>query len=153
MRRRSTVTAFATLALTVTLPACGEGVFIPDTLQGSYVMETFNGQELPARVVTPSDPCEVVTMKSGSLRLTAEGTFYISQTFDWEEDCGAAPQEVTLTVSGTAIRDGNLLDLPVDQGWYWDFAAVIEGSEIRVQPLIEADDQDVERFRAYTFGP
>lgn len=139
--------------LVLLLPACGgEDVVTPDPeLPGTYTLVRFNGDPLPATATTESDPCEVLTMNSGSLTLEEGGAFALSQDFDFVGSCGGEPQPWVFTLEGTFTLDGQSLYLDLPEDSWWDFEGTFSAGRITVSPLIPSDDDDSERLRSYTF--
>lgn len=144
--------AGATIVLALLLlAACDDdpaGPYLGDPT-GTYELVLFNGKTLPAVQVTPSDPCEVVTMEAGTLVLEAV-EFTMTQTFEWVGDCGAEPERGTMHLAGTyTLEDG---DIALDLGHDWfDFTGTVTATQVVLNPVIPETDQDSERFISYTF--
>ncbi len=80
------------------LPACGDDPTGPESVAGTYILQTINGEALPVTVQT-----DVVS--AGSLQLNSAGTFTLSFTIDGRPD----------SESGTFTVDGSTVTL-VDEG-------------------------------------
>lgn len=132
--------------------ACGDDPLEADPDPwGRYELVRFNDLPLPATVVTPSDPCEVVVMEEGSLLLEADSTFDLDQSFQFTADCDAQPTLWGGTLSGTLVLNGNAISLEVANDEFFDFAGTVSGDAVELRPQIPATDQDAERFISYTF--
>lgn len=148
----SAVRSLAVVPLLLLLAGCDAGdVFDPDDLPGTYALVLFNGDPLPAVAETESDPCEVLTMKSGSLTLDEGGTFSLAQSFDFVGSCGAAAQSYEFTLEGSYATSGTSISLDLPEDSWWDFEGTVATGRVTVSPLIPADDDDSERLKSYTF--
>jgi Lipocalin-like domain len=109
MRRFLLTVAAAASVLTVT--SCSDVTGIRGPVEGTYTLQTVNGQFLP---VTINDPTtgSLITIVDGQVTLDTDGTFF--DELDYTDQGSSFVQQSNIT--GTYSRSGNTITFFPDDG-------------------------------------
>ena len=127
--RRFLILATAVLAGGL-LPACGDDPTGPESVAGTYILQTLNGGALPVTVVG-------VEVSAGSIQLNSAGTYTLSLTIDF------GPGPLTETETGTFTVDGSTVDFDEGDVDEVDFTGTVSGDTL----TIVGEDGDTFVFR------
>lgn len=97
---------FAAFALVATLGACTELAGLTGALDGTYYLETFNGQRPPV-LLSSAFPSEELT--DSELRLYSNGEYRVTFYYRVESTTGSGTRTETEEATGTFTRSGDEL--------------------------------------------
>lgn len=100
------------LVLLIAAAACGDSTAPDTSFAGTYALQSYDGVSLPVSINLAEDAS--VTVLSGSLTLTANGTFTVRTTAEWM--FGGEVETSTDGVGGTFTRTGNTFRLTDEDG-------------------------------------
>ncbi len=138
---RFLILATAVLAGGLLTPACGDDPTEPESIVGTYILQTLNGMNLPvAPTGGPQPPTPpgggvlIFEFTAGSVRLNSDDTCSLSLTFRTTIDgtvtaTGTDTDTCTYSVTGTTIRFDFPSEAPISRTFP---AGIISGNTITV---------------------
>jgi len=142
MRVTAMLRALAIATLVAGVGACGGDSTDPgseDLVAGEYVLQTVNGEELPAAAVTWQDPSGSwqAVIQSGTLKLE-QGTYEASFVVDFVLDSSIVSRDdVEVITTGTYAASGTRVTLKSADPRHGSTEGTLEGDVLTVSQPIE----------------